>query len=208
MYSTLEFMLILIYWITFVLTLSKASEYIHPSHPFITICKQSYLTDQLSLLELISALPVLNLDLDPPLFNLLPVNLNTSLHDLAGLDLPDTLRCARQDQVTRLEGHHTGNVCQDARDAEQHQPRRVRLAQLVADRQLQEGIMRVRDPGLGDTLRDGQEGVEALSDRPGQTLALGLVLDVARRHVDCEDVTFSPSPVRTRPNTSSQSHMR
>lgn len=148
---------------------------------------------QSSLLKLISPLPVLNLDLNSPLFDLLPANFNASIHHLSGLDLPDALRRACQYQIARLEGHDAGHVRQNPRDPEEHQPRRVRLAQLPAHRQLQEGIVRVRDARLGDALRDGQEGVEPFSDRPGQALTLGFVLDVAGRHVDCEDVAFLPS---------------
>lgn len=48
--------------------------------------------------------------------------------------------------------------------------------------------MRIPDLVLRNPLRDGQERVEALGDAPRQAFALRLVLDVAGRHVDADEV--------------------
>lgn len=50
--------------------------------------------------------------------------------------------------------------------------------------------MRIRNLGFGNGLADGAKGVEALGRRPGETLFLGFVLEVAGRQVDGEGVGF------------------
>lgn len=48
--------------------------------------------------------------------------------------------------------------------------------------------MGVWDSEFGDLLRDGEEGVEAFGDGPGEAFAFGFVLDVTGGHVDGENV--------------------
>jgi hypothetical protein len=46
----------------------------------------------------------------------------------------------------------------------------------------------IRNARLGDLLGNGQEGVEALGDGPGEALLLCIVLDVPAGHVYGEEV--------------------
>lgn len=48
--------------------------------------------------------------------------------------------------------------------------------------------MRVGDLGFEDLLGNGEEGIEAFRNGPGQALLLCLVLDIARGHIDGEEV--------------------
>lgn len=48
--------------------------------------------------------------------------------------------------------------------------------------------MRVGNLGFEDLLGNGEEGIEAFGNGPGQALLLRLILDIARGHVDCEEV--------------------
>lgn len=82
-------------------------------------------------------------------------------------------------------------MAQNGRDAEQHQAGGIRLPDLAVDgeEQLHVATVRVRrQRRFGHALAEGQEGVEAFGGRPRQTVALGHVLRVARRHVDPDRV--------------------
>lgn len=136
----------------------------------------------------VAALAVLHLNLDPPLLELLAVHLDGRRHYIPGLDLAHALGRSGQDQVALLEGHDARDLGQEARDAVEHQAGRVGLALLGAHAQAQEGVVRIGQTGLGDLLGNGQESVEALGDRPGESLLLSLFLDVAGGHVDAEEV--------------------
>lgn len=57
--------------------------------------------------------------------------------------------------------------------------------------------MRVGDCALGDEVANGAESVEALGYGPGETFAFGFVLDVARCHVDCEEVVCTTTTKNT-----------
>lgn len=145
-------------------------------------------TRKSSLFQFEPPFPVLHLNLNLSLLDFLAIDLDRTPHHIPRLDLAHALGRTRQHQIPRFQRHHTGDVCELPRDPEQHQIRRVRLPQLIADGQLQERIVRVRDRGLRDPLGDREEGVKALGDRPGKSLLLGLVLQVARGHVDGQHV--------------------
>lgn len=144
----------------------------------------------LSFSELVGAGRLLDADLDLGLLELLAVDLDAGAHDVTGDDGTDALRRARQDDVALLQRHDLGDVAQEPRELEQHEVRRVLLLHLAVDAEVQLYGVRVRDRRLRDDVADRQEGVEPLGDVPGETLLLGLVLDVPRRHVDAEGVAF------------------
>lgn len=59
---------------------------------------------------------------------------------------------------------------------------------LIIHRQVKFDVVGVWDGGFGDDVGDGEEGVEAFCDAPGQTLLFGFVLGVAGCHVDAERI--------------------
>ena len=81
-------------------------------------------------------------------------------------------------------------MAQLARYAVEHEPRTIVLARMAVDAQEELNVVRVRDGRFGNGIADGEEGVKAFSDGPGETFSLGFVLGVAGGHVDGEAVAF------------------
>jgi len=122
---------------------------------------------------------ILNPNINPSLLNLFPIDLNPRRDAIPRLDRPNALRRSRHNQVPFLKCHHPTDIFQYPRHPKQHQIRVIILLRLPIHLQPDARIMRIRDLLLRDLLANGQEGVEALGDCPGESGLFGCFLDVA-----------------------------
>lgn len=144
----------------------------------------------LGLGEDVSALGLLDRNLNLGLLELLAVHTDAGLHDVAGDDGANTLGRSGKDDVALLNGEDLGDVTEHLGDLEQHELRRVVLLDLVVDGQVQLDVVGVGNGRLGNDVAQGQEGIEALGYRPGKALLLGLPLGVPGRHVNAEGIAW------------------
>lgn len=96
---------------------------------------------------------------------------------------------AGEDAVAFLKREERGDVRNELGNAEEHVAGVAALALLAVDVKPKVNIGRVGDGRGRNEGRDGRERVHALGDGPGKALLLGLLLDLARGHVQTEEVT-------------------
>lgn len=129
-----------------------------------------------------------DIELHVSLDDISSIRLQATPDDVATFDGTDTLGGTGQNHVTLFQGHDLADIAQDAGDVEEHEVGVILLLDLVIDTQPDEDVMGVCDSVAGDFLTDGEKGVETLCDGPRQTLLFGLILHIARRQVDAEEI--------------------
>ena len=185
-----------IYLILLIIRLLDCPECEPPSHPIVPAkIHLSFPLSQPSRLPInirprIRPRRLLDPNLDPTPLQHLPIDLDPRPHHVPRHHGPDPLGRPRDHDVPFLQRHHLADVAQQARELEEHELGAVALAGcgFVVDVHKQRDGVGVRDLGRGDGGGDGQEGVEALGDGPGEALGFCFVLRVARGHVQRQQV--------------------